>query len=229
MARVDGRGLPDPAVKPLVHPLEVPDARRPFRTSWLIETLTNPAVGLCVAAMIWFGSRSYVVPLVAGFAIVGFGALAARGYREQAWGLIPRARQDRERPLPVAWDLMSALVLAVVLLVALLLIAVRLGQTDISAGVREFTFGMAVAVGLLVGVDFIRTALRSPRSEQRRRVVAVPVVASAVTAAGVAYFVLFDSSGPSSPATVILGGVAMVAVGLGVAVWQHVQYRRPGI
>jgi hypothetical protein len=34
--------LPDPATHPLVHPLDVPQARRPFRTAWLIGALTSP-------------------------------------------------------------------------------------------------------------------------------------------------------------------------------------------
>jgi hypothetical protein len=53
--------LPDPAVRPLVHPLDVPEASRPFRTSWLIGALTSPAFGLCVAAIIWFGAGNWVV------------------------------------------------------------------------------------------------------------------------------------------------------------------------
>jgi hypothetical protein len=36
--------LPDPTTHPLVHPLDLPEARRPFRISWLIGTLTSPPV-----------------------------------------------------------------------------------------------------------------------------------------------------------------------------------------
>jgi hypothetical protein len=34
--------LPDPAIHPLVHPLDLPQARRPFRTAWLVGALTSP-------------------------------------------------------------------------------------------------------------------------------------------------------------------------------------------
>lgn len=34
--------LPDPTTHPLVHPLDLPQARRPFRTAWLIDALTSP-------------------------------------------------------------------------------------------------------------------------------------------------------------------------------------------
>ena len=129
--------LPDPAVRPLVHPLDVREARKPFRTSWLIGALTSPAVGLSVATIIWFGTHSYVVPLIAGVAIVGLGALTGRVFQDQAWAFIPRRRQDRQRSLPLPWELGSALVLAAVLSVALLLLALRLDRPDVSAGVRE--------------------------------------------------------------------------------------------
>jgi hypothetical protein len=97
--------LPDPATHPLVHPLDLPQARRPFRTSWLIGARTSPPVAALVAVIVWFASHNYLVPLVAGAAIVGFGELAGRVYREQAWAFIPRRRQDRRRPRPALWEL----------------------------------------------------------------------------------------------------------------------------
>ena len=36
--------LPDPAVQPLVHPLDLPRGRRLFRSSWLVGVLTSPPV-----------------------------------------------------------------------------------------------------------------------------------------------------------------------------------------
>lgn len=218
--------LPDPAVRPLVHPLDVPEASRPFRTSWLIGALTSPAVGLCVAAIIWFGAGNWVVPLIAGGTLVGFGALAGRFFRDQAWAYIPRRRQDRQRLLPLAWEFGWALVLAAVLSVALLLVAFRLDQPDVTVGVREFTFGMGAGAGLLVIIDFLGRLLRSRGAEQRRALFALPVVAAAIACTAVAYGVLFDSSGPRSSATLLWGGATMLMVGAGVAIWKYVEGRR---
>jgi hypothetical protein len=75
--------LPDPATHPLVHPLDLPQARRPFRTAWLIGALTSPPVGALAAVIIWFASHNYLVPLLAGTAIIGFGQLASRVYRSR--------------------------------------------------------------------------------------------------------------------------------------------------
>ena len=161
--------LPDPAVQPLVHPLDLPRGRRLFRTSWLVGVLTSPPVAALAAVIGWFASHSWLVPLLAGAATVGLGQLASRGYRDQAWAFIPRRRQDRQRPLPASWELGAGLVLAAVLAVALVLVAFRLDQPDVSAGVREFTFGMGAAAGLLVLVD-VASRLPGQRGRARRRV-----------------------------------------------------------
>jgi hypothetical protein len=63
-----------------VHPLDLPRARRPFRISWLIGALTSPPVAALAAVIIWFASHNYLVPLIAGAAILGFGQLAGRVY-----------------------------------------------------------------------------------------------------------------------------------------------------
>jgi putative flippase GtrA len=217
--------LPDSAVQPLVHPLDLPDARGQFRTSWLISTLTNPAVGLCIAAIIWFGSHSYVVPLIAGAAIIGFGAIASRFFRDEAWAFIPRKRQDRRRPLPRAWEFGSGLLLAAVLAVALLLVAFGLHQPDVAAGVREFTFGMAAAVGLLVAVDSLYRVRTNRGTEMGGALFILPGAVAVIASIALAYVILFGSSGPNSSTTVLLGAAAILTIGVGVGVWKYVEGR----
>jgi hypothetical protein len=212
--------LPDPATHPLVHPLDLPQARRPFRTSWLIGALTSPPVAALVAVIIWFASHNYLVPLVAGAAIVGFGELAGRAYREQAWAFIPRRRQDRRRPLPALWELGAGLALAAVLAVALVLVAFRLDRPDVPVEVREFTFGMSAATGLLVLVDFAARLVRFRGRERRRVLYPLPGVLAVLGSLGVAYGVLFGAAGPGSPATVLWGVAAMLVAGAAVGTWK---------
>lgn len=212
--------LPDPSAQPLVHPLDLPQARRPFRTSWLIGALTSPPVAALVAVIIWFTSRSYLVPLIAGAATVGLGRLASRFYEDQAWAFIPRRRQDRQRPLPALWELGAGLALAAVLAVALLLAAFRLDQPDVSVGVREFTFGMSAAAGLLVLADFAARLVRSRGRERRRVLYPLPGVVAVLGSLAAAYGVLFGSSGPSSPGTVLWGAAAMLVAGAVVGTWK---------
>jgi hypothetical protein len=212
--------LPDPTTHPLVHPLDLPQARRPFRTAWLIGALTSPPVAALVAVTIWFASRSYLVPLVAGAAVVGLGQLASRAYRDQAWAYIPRRRQDRQRPLPAPWELGAGLALAAVLAVALVLVAFRLDQPDVSAGVRELTFGMGVGAGLLVLADLAVRLLRFRGRERRRVLYPLPGALAVVGSLAVAYGVLFGAAGPSSPATVLWGVAAMLVAGAAVGIWK---------
>ena len=157
--------LPDPAVQPLVHPLDLPEARGHFRRSWLIDSATGPGVAACLAAVVWFASNSYVVPLIAGFAVLVFGRLAAGFSEREAWAFIPRKRQDRARTLPWTWRLGSGLTLAVLLAAAIVLTAFRLERTDISDPVRTVTFGMGAAVAVLVlGDQIIRLIRRRPEA-----------------------------------------------------------------
>lgn len=215
--------LPDASVQPLVHPLDLRDARRPFLRSQLVGTLASPAVGVCVAAVVWFLSSGYVAPLIAACAIVGFGALAAQLAREQAWAYVPRRRQDRDRALPLAWELGSALVLGVVLAVALILVVVRLARSDISLDVREYTFGMGVGTGLLLAGDAVVTLARRRGRSALRTVAGLLAVAACLA---VAYTTLFAATGSATSGTVVAGAVTMLVIGAGVGVAKYVGYRR---
>lgn len=212
--------LPDPTTHPLVHPLDLPQARRPFRTAWLIDALTSPPVAALVAVIVWFASRTWLVPLLAGAATVGFGQLASRSHRDQAWAFIPRKRQDRQRPLPASWELGAGLALAAVLAVALLLAVFRLDQPDVSAGVREATFGMGAAAALLVLADVASRFLRLRGRERRRALYPLPGAVAVVGSVAVAYGVLFGAAGPAEPGTVLWGVAAMLAAGVAVGIWK---------
>lgn len=215
--------LPDPSVQPLVHPLDLRDARRPFRRSQLVGALASPAVGVCVAAILWFASRNYVGPLIAGCTIVVFGAMAGHLAREQAWAYIPRRRQDRDRELPLAWELGSALVLGALLAVALILVVMRLARPDLSVDVREYTFGMGLGTGVLLAGDVAVTLVRGRGRRALRTTAGLLAVVACLVAA---YVTLFDTAGSVTSSTVVAGFVTMLAVGVGVGVWKYVEHRR---
>lgn len=204
--------LPDPAAQPLVHPLDLPQARNALRWSWLIGALTNPPVVLCIAALVWFASQSYIAPLLAGLPMIVFGPLASRHFRDDAWAFIPRSRQDRGRPLPILWELASALVFAALLAVTLLLVTIRLSQPDVPRSVRAFIVGMALVEGVLVALAFASKVVRRRGPERRAVLFTLPGVMVVVGAVTVAYALLLGPTGIGSMALVLWGGVAMVVM-----------------
>jgi hypothetical protein len=215
--------LPDPAVHPLVHPLDLPQARRAFRLSWFIAASTSPAVGLCAAGIVWFASRNALIPLLAAAVIVGCGRLASRYHLDRAWAFIPRKRQDRRRRPPLRWEIGSGLVLAVVLAAALLLVAVRLDRPDIAVSVREYTFGMGAAAGVLVIIDLVDRVTRRRSAERGQALSAIPVVVALAASIAVCYRILFGPSGAGSPGTLWWGAATMLVAGAGVGIWRYRQ------
>jgi hypothetical protein len=180
--------LPDPAVQPLVHPLDLPEARKHFRRSWLIDSATGPGVAACLAALVWFAGNNFVAPVIAGAAVLVFGRLASGYSAREAWAFIPRKRQDRERLLPWTWRLGSGLTLAVLLAAALVLTAIRLNRPDISDPVREVTFGLSVvAAALVAGDQIIRLVRRRPEALGM-----LPGTIAVLGAVFAAYTILFD-------------------------------------
>lgn len=158
--------LPDPAVQPLVHPLDLPEARPLYRNARLFAAFTGFPVAALIAAIIAYLTRHVMPPLVVVLSLTIFGALSERWYTERAWDYIPRKRQDRDRPPPKAWEIGSSAVLALVLGVALLLVVVRLDDPDVTLQIRSFTFGgCAVAAGFVV-VDVLAGLLR-PSARRR--------------------------------------------------------------
>ena len=178
--------LPDPEVQPLVHPLDLPEARRFFRNARLIAAFTSIPVAALIAAIVAYASRSALPPIIVFLALTVFGAMAARWSTERAWDYIPRKRQDRERPPPRLWSLGTAVVPAVVLGVALLLFVFRFDDSDVPLDVRSYTFGMCLVAALLVVAETVAGLVRAPA--RRRALGGLPgtVVVVAVTVSGVA-------------------------------------------
>jgi hypothetical protein len=200
--------LPDPEVQRLVHPLDLPEARTLFRNGRLVRAFTSLPVAALVAAIVGYLGRNAVGPIAVFLALVVFGALAGRWFTDRAWDYIPRKRQDRERPLPRLWDIVSGGVLALVLGVALLLIVFRLGRDDVPVDVRSYTFGMCAVAAALVVADAVIGLIRP--SGRRRAFASLPGVAVVAVATIFAYARWFD--GDAGATAVFWGTLTMAAV-----------------
>jgi hypothetical protein len=200
--------LPDPEVQPLVHPLDLPESCTLFRNGRLVAAFTSLPVAALVAAIVGYVGRNAVGPIAVFLALVVFGALAGRWFTDRAWDYIPRKRQDRDRPLPRLWDIVSGGVLALVLGVALLLIVFRLGRDDVPVDVRSYTFGMCAVAALLVVADAVIGLIRP--TGRRRAVASLPGVAVVAVATILAYAQWFD--GNVAAPEVLWGALTMAAV-----------------
>ena len=69
-------------------------------------------------------------------------------------------------------------------------------------------------------VDFAARLLRYRGRERRRVLYPLPGVVAVLGSLAVAYGVLFGSSGPDSPATVLWGAAAMLVAGAAVGIWK---------
>jgi hypothetical protein len=206
--------LPDPATQPLVHPLDLPEARTEFRNGWLVGAATSLPVAALVAGIIAYLSRGVVGPIAVFLALTVFGTLASRHCLNRAWDYIPRKRQDRDRPLPRSWDLAAGAILALALGAALLLIVVRLDDADVPVDVRSFTFGGCALAALLVVADAVFGLLRPAR--RTRALASLPGVAVVAVAAVLAWTAWFDgdANGPLlfwGALTVAVAGVLAAA------------------
>jgi hypothetical protein len=187
--------LPDPEVQPMVHPLDLPEARKLFRQGWLVGACTSLPVATLIAAIVAYAGRNAVGPIAVFLALVVFGTLAARWFTDRAWDYVPRKRQDRDRPLPRRWDIASSGILALVFGAALLLVVFRLDRDDVPVDVRGFTFGMCAVAALLVILDAI-VGLARP-SGRRRALAALPGVLVVAVATILAYTMWFDGDAGS--------------------------------
>lgn len=155
--------LPDAATQPLVHPLDLPEARRPFVFAWWLSVLTLPTVFFALAAILWSVSNNYVTPILVPVVVIGGSIFVRRHLESEAWAHIPRKRQDRGRRMPVVWSILKATVSALALLIGLILIILWLVGRDLPAGVTAYMAGMGAGVVVVMLVTLLWTLFAPAR------------------------------------------------------------------
>jgi hypothetical protein len=184
--------LPDAHIQPLVHPLDIWEARKAFAVWWWLTWLVHPTVFLALFAALWHLNRTFVIPLLAPTTVLACAVLARAYYAREAWAFIPRKRQDVTRPLPAAWVLFGSLLHALLLGAVLLWGVWWLMDTDLPSGVAAYAVGTGLAVAVLMLVAFLRKIVSVARGFERSRQLAydLPSIAVVVGTALYAYQVL---------------------------------------
>ena len=217
MKLVETVALPSVEEQPLVHPLDIAEARNVFRRAYWIRSLTSPGVALVIAAILWFFVDTWVAPVAAFLSLAVIGHFAAAWSDREAWGFIPRKRRDEGRTLPFTWDLGSAVILAALLSVGVLLIGTRF--TRVSSDIHDYVLGAAIAtVGMCVVVLVIRLSRRATR---RAALFSIPWVTALVASISVVCAWVI-AAGPNwvYPDSVLWGFVITLVIGALAGGWK---------
>ena len=152
--------LPDPGRQPLVHPLDLPAARRPLIVAWVLSVVGHPTVAISLGVILWLVSNNPVTPILAVASLMAGAYFAGRHFQAEAWSFIPRKRQARDRSLPLAWEVTGSLVRAGLLAVAILMTLRWLAQPEMPGGVLAFVAGGGIGVSLLIAGGMIWRLIR---------------------------------------------------------------------
>lgn len=188
--------LPDPAIQLLVHPLDLPVARRSFAASWWLEQLASPTMFLALASMLWAISNNYITPILASLVITVCAAFASRYQSGEAWSHIPRKRHDHKRQVPLSWSVTQAAISTLALYLGLILLLGWIIARDFPPGVAAYSVGVGIGIVLIMSVTLLwdLAAPRHLRSVVGARypqyvslaLIAAAVVYSSVTLSGAA-------------------------------------------
>lgn len=155
--------LPDVSTQPLVHPLDIVQARRAFVVSWWLTVLALPTVVFGIAAILWSVSNNYVTPIVVPVVIVVCAMVAQKYFASEAWAYIPRKRQDRGRQMPAAWSVLKAALSAVVFLFGLVTLTWWLITLDLPTEMTAYMMGTGAGVVAIMIVNLLWTILAPVR------------------------------------------------------------------
>ena len=178
--------LPDPAVKRLLHPTDLPDARSLYVRGWWFGRLCSAPILLAIAAIVWTISGSLGPPLLAVSSTLAIGLVGSRWHEARAWDFIPRKRQASDGP--AFWQLLAVAMDAAALLIAAVAVLIALRDRVLADGVLAFAVGALVGVAVVQGIELV-VAIVGKRTwvaivERLVMLVAVSTTAAIVAASG---------------------------------------------
>ncbi|MFT3889929.1 MAG: hypothetical protein QM713_17430 [Arachnia sp.] len=204
--------LPDSAVKRLVHPTDLTEARALYLRGWWFGRLCSLPVVVAIGAVVWVLSGNLLASLAAPISTFAIALAASRWHEARAWDFIPRKRQDRVGA--GSWRLLAAALDAGALLVTAGAVIVAVNNTPVSQGVVAYTVGSGLGIAVLQIVEIALAVVRqlNGTSIGRRAILLVAVIAASVLVA------VFGSR-TWSQESYVLAGVGMATVLLAQLLW----------
>ena len=206
--------LPSIESKPLLHPLDVAPARKPYLLSWWLRRLASVPVAFLFGVVLWVFSNNVVTPIVAPLVVLTMAALAAGYFANQAWSYIPRKRMDRQRDSGSVPQLMTSFIDALALVSGLLILIAWVSTRDFSANVEEFTIGAGAGIAVLQIAEIVAATVRRPRHWRAiaSRLLALAAVILAVLVASAT--LIGDQWSTESVNVALMGGAMMIVIQL---------------
>lgn len=155
--------LPPVETQPLVHPLDIPAARKPYLAAWWLRHLASLPVAFLFGVLLWVISNNVVTPIAVPLVVLTVAALAAEYFAGQAWEHIPRKRMDRARESAALPQLAASFIDAVALVVGLLIFISWASTRSFSENVEEFTIGIGAGIAAIQLAQLITALARGPR------------------------------------------------------------------
>lgn len=174
--------LPDPAVKRLLHPTDLPEARSLYLRGWWFGRLCSLPVVTAIAAVAWMLSGNPLATVAAPLSTFVIALIASRWHHSRAWDFVPRKRQDTAGA--GSWKLLASVIDAVALVVTALAVLVATVSRPLSEGVIAFAVGAGAGVVLVQIIELMVTiGRRHPVALAERLVMIVAVVVSSALVA----------------------------------------------
>lgn len=175
--------LPDPAVKRLLHPTDLPEARPLYLRGWWFGRLCSAPVVVALGAVVWMLSGNLFATIAAPASTFVIALIASRWHHARAWDFIPRKRQDAGGAR--SWRLLASVMDAAALVVTAIALIVATSVRPLSDGVVAFAAGAAAGVALVQIIELMAAiaGTRDPAALAERLVMIAAVAASSVIVA----------------------------------------------
>lgn len=219
MTGIPKRG-PEPAAAAgpaLVHPLDVPGARRAYLAATLLALLSSPVLLVAGMFLLWSVSDNPVTPVLAPAWTLILASLAERRYRADAWAHIPRRNQDSARNDPAVVAVAAAGIPPVCLAAAAWAFLLATETHPAAAAAAHWGAGAAaaLAVVLLATMAWDRTASAAYRISRCPQTLTTAADTGTLLILAAVFGVLAGKAPLEIPALALGGGVVLAVS----AVW----------
>ncbi|MFW0771723.1 hypothetical protein ACLRGI_00955 [Paenarthrobacter nitroguajacolicus] len=171
--------LPDPETQFLVHPLDLPGARKEFLVGWWLGILATPQVFTALLAFFWAVSNNYVTPVLVPLTLVVIAGWISSKLTRGAWDYIPRKRHDKGRRM-TTMAIAGSLITSLALFAGLLIFMAWAASQDLVPGFSAYPLGMGAAIVVIMAGGLLTKLVRRRSVALISDAISLAVVAAAV-------------------------------------------------